>query len=64
MIYYLVINVIGQESQNGTIVIPPSQLPPIIEAPTPEQAQQITNADQFFEHLRSARERFLSGKMI
>jgi|HubBroStandDraft_5_1064220.scaffolds.fasta_scaffold334949_1 hypothetical protein len=64
MIYYLAINVIGQETQNGTIQIPPIQVPPPIEPPTEELRKGLINPDELYERLKAVRELFLSGKML
>ncbi len=64
MIYYLAVNVIAQESQNGQITIPPIHLPPAIEPPTDEQSKQLIDAEKLHAQLKDLRDRFLSGKII
>jgi hypothetical protein len=64
VIYFLALNVIGQESQNGPITIPPIHIPPPIALPTDEERKQLVNVDALHERLKVFRDVFLSGKFV
>jgi hypothetical protein len=64
LLYFLGLNLIGHESQNGAITIPPIHIPPPIALPTEEDRKQLANPDALYERLKAFREAFLSGKFI
>jgi hypothetical protein len=63
-IYFLALNLIGHESQNGPINIPTIHVPPAIVPPTEEERKQLMNSDALYERLKDFREAFLSGKFV
>ena len=63
-IYFLTLNMMGHESQNGPITIPPIHIPPPITPPTEEEQKQLVNAEALYERLKAFRDAFLSGKIV
>ncbi len=62
--YYLAVNILVHETQNGPITVPPIHTPPPIEPPTEQQRAEILNPDELFQRLTDLRKRFLSEELF
>ena len=58
-IYYLQVNLMAHEAQNGKVLIPRSQLPPPFPPPTAEEQGKVLRAKELFEAINRYREEFL-----
>lgn len=60
-IYYLQVNLMAHEAQNGNVLIPPSQLPPPFPPPTAAEQAKVPRAKELFEAINRYREEFLKA---